>query len=82
MDGAVVCYGYSRVPPRGGVAWGDLWRVHGDFSNRGAEWAGVSRASWAVPCTVSGAEPLSDVSRVLAYVTRRPYVVQSRRDLS
>ena len=72
MDGAVVCYGYSRVPPRGGVAWGDLWRVHGDFLNRGAECAGVSRASWAVYRTVSDTGPLFDVFRMIATLIQRP----------
>ena len=50
---------------------GDPWRVHDVFPHMGAEWAGVSRASWAVPCTVSGVGTLRDVPGVFATLTRR-----------
>jgi len=51
------------------------WATRGacttSLSHMGAEWAGVSRASWAVPCTVSGAGTLRDVPGVFAPLTRR-----------
>jgi len=63
--GAVLCPECSLVLLRDGAAWGDMWRVHDDFSNWGAERAGVCMTLWAVPCTVGGAETLRDVPGVL-----------------
>jgi hypothetical protein len=82
MDGAIPLFECARVPLRDGAAWGDMWRVHDDFSNRGAEWAGVSRAPWSVPCTVGGTETLCNVFGMLATLTRCPLLVSLRWDLS
>ena len=72
MNGAVLCHIYSLVLLRDGAAWGDMWRVHDDFPNWGAERAGVCMTLWVVPCPVGGPGTLREVPGVLATLPRCP----------